>query len=457
MVLGRNVLLILCFGLGCATPKHAQDLPTAGESPDAGEEEGVSSEMPKQGDAELASGFDPEKEQPKEAPKAVAAEVKPAAGAEEEAHARRTFDEQLSLAKKAIAAGNAEDGRDAAKLATEAAEALFPADQQKAAEVQFQLERAGTDTAAAWKAGVAWLDTCGPDKVDGCRAKVVATLNAAAKKKEFSSFKAGVREITDADTCLKKLEATRQAAVCEAAHGVYHRQKDKLMTARLLLARALAVSSDPKKKDEAVALLGRADAECGELRCVSVRRRALLERRRIALRDQDLAEAAKDVLTEVKLASSLLPRAQRTYARTSEVDKICAQLDAKDGAGSCRHLEKRINGEYSFRDFSAGKTLPGLGQDKVKEVNDHYACLLQDCLAQQAERMRPPDMEEYEVRWMVLNDGRVGDVHLKRKTDEESPLGQCLRDQFAVWRYPKYQGEFQHVEQRFTVSALKRR
>lgn len=71
--------------------------------------------------------------------------------------------------------------------------------------------------------------------------------------------------------------------------------------------------------------------------------------------------------------------------------------------------------------------------------------------------MRPPDMEEYEVRWMVLNDGRVGDVHLKRKTDEESPLGQCLRDQFAVWRYPKYQGEFQHVEQRFTVSALKRR
>jgi len=456
VVLGRHLNVLLFCAMGCATPHHIADLPQ--DVPDSGVgEEGVKSDMPKQGDEQLAQSFEPEKEAPKETPKPVG-EAKPAAGAEEEANARRTFDEQLKVAQKAIASGKAEEGRDAVKLLSDAAESLFPADVQRAAELRFQLERSGDDPAAAMKAGFDWLLTCGPDRVDGCRAKVLASLTALTKKKDAPpGLKEKLRNFNDADACLKKLEQTRKPTVCETANGVYHHVNDKLMSARLLLARAEAVVGDPKKKDEAVALLGRVDAECGELRCVSIRKRALAERRRLALRDQDLDEAARAVLLEVKLSSLLLPRAQRTYARTVDADRICTQLDAKSGPGSCRKLEKRINGEYSFKDFSAGKVLPGLGQDKVKEVNDHYGCLLEECLAAQAERLRPPDSETYEVRWMVLNDGRVGEVHLKRKEDDESALGDCLRQQFAVWRYPKYQGEFQHVEQRFIVSARSHR
>ena len=54
-------------------------------------------------------------------------------------------------------------------------------------------------------------------------------------------------------------------------------------------------------------------------------------------------------------------------------------------------------------------------------------------------------------------DGRVAKMHLRRKELESSPLANCLRKQFDTWRYPRYEGEAQHVEQRFTVSAQRGR
>jgi len=67
--------------------------------------------------------------------------------------------------------------------------------------------------------------------------------------------------------------------------------------------------------------------------------------------------------------------------------------------------------------------------------------------------MEPPAAEHYGVRWIVLNDGHVDAVHMDRKDKDQTPLAECLRAQFAVWRYPRYRGEWQHVEQRFLVSA----
>ncbi len=446
------------LALGCATAHPTADLPSDTPAPASGEE-GVKSDMPKQGDTDLGTAFDPEQPAaPKEAPRAIEAR-KPAPGVDEEAAARSTYDEQLRAAHAALESGKLDEARTAAQAAGQAAQALFPADQQRAAELLFKVEREANDGPAAAKAGWAWLNTCGPDRVDACRAKVLASLTSlTAKPGPPPGLKEKVRELQDADACLGKAEVARKTSGClEQAHALYRRQKDKLMEARVVWAKAVAALQEAKKKEEAVALLDRAASECQELRCGSVRRKALVQRRMIALRDKDLDEAARDALLEVKLASAMLPRAQRTYARTMDAERICAQLDAKEGQGSCRKLEKKLNGEYSFRDFSAGKTLPGLGQDKVKEVNEHYACLLEECLAAQADRLRPPDSETYEVRWMVLNDGRVGEVHLRRKEDDESPLAECLRQQFAVWRYPKYQGEFQHVEQRFIVTARARR
>ena len=61
--------------------------------------------------------------------------------------------------------------------------------------------------------------------------------------------------------------------------------------------------------------------------------------------------------------------------------------------------------------------------------------------------------ERYTVRWTVRNDGRISEVLLDRRESNEGPLARCMRSQMAVWRYPRYEGELQHVEQSFLVTA----
>jgi len=58
---------------------------------------------------------------------------------------------------------------------------------------------------------------------------------------------------------------------------------------------------------------------------------------------------------------------------------------------------------------------------------------------------------------MVFNDGRVGEVHFAQRALDDSELGLCLKAQFETWRYPRYDGEWQHVEQAFTITAVERR
>ena len=113
-------------------------------------------------------------------------------------------------------------------------------------------------------------------------------------------------------------------------------------------------------------------------------------------------------------------------------------------------------GRWTFHDYSREPAGQGLSADQVRTVNEHFAPLVQECLAEQARRMTPPDAQRFEVRWVVFNDGRVGEAHLRKDMDEW-PLAKCLRAQFNAWRYPRYEGEYQHVEQSFTVTAVERR
>jgi hypothetical protein len=141
--------------------------------------------------------------------------------------------------------------------------------------------------------------------------------------------------------------------------------------------------------------------------------------------------------------------------RPGQLEELCAKLDASAGAGSCRKLEKELTGGWTFRDFSKERGGAGLTGEQVKLVNAHYAPLLQECLTEQARRLTPPDAQEFEVRWSVSNDGHVRDAHLRKDLDE-LPLAECLRRQFSFWRYPRFEGELQHVQQRFTVTASTR-
>jgi len=149
---------------------------------------------------------------------------------------------------------------------------------------------------------------------------------------------------------------------------------------------------------------------------------------------------------------STLPEAERRWARTPEWDAACRAYEEKAGAGAGRAMEQRLLGTYVFTDFSRRTSGDGLDGDTVRTVNAHYEPLLQPCLAEQARRLVAPDAMEFMVYWMVFNDGRVGEVHLRRDLDE-TPLAKCLKGSFSDWRYPRYQGEWQHVEQKFMVRA----
>jgi hypothetical protein len=137
------------------------------------------------------------------------------------------------------------------------------------------------------------------------------------------------------------------------------------------------------------------------------------------------------------------------------LDAACSRLDARAGAGACRALERQLSGGWTFRDYSLEHAGEGLTPERVRVVNEHYAPLLQACLTEQARRLTPPDAQTFELRWTVHNDGRVRDAHLQPDLDQ-LPLAKCLRAQFSSWRYPRFEGELQNIEQTFTVTANRR-
>jgi|CXWL01.1.fsa_nt_gi hypothetical protein len=229
------------------------------------------------------------------------------------------------------------------------------------------------------------------------------------------------------------------------------------MLARAHLVKGRALAKEPKSGPAALLALERVLHDCDAPRCAAVRRSAYRLTAMVAANNQDWESAAKAVMAEARLEASGLPAPKRLYLRPEAVDKMCEKLDSYAGAGSCRKLEKQHFGELTFRDFSVMKAKSGLNTNWVTTVGNHYRFGVDDCLAKEAERLRPPASETYAVRWLVLNDGRVADVHMGRAEQENGTLASCLRQQFGWWRYPRYEGEFQHVEQTFTVTARERR
>jgi hypothetical protein len=237
----------------------------------------------------------------------------------------------------------------------------------------------------------------------------------------------------------------RVTAAARAAH-------DEVLEAEAALARALVETPVAKK----VTLLEKVEKGCPTAPgCVEVKRRALQALAQLAHEAGDVERAVTLVVKEGQLLASTLEPELRLWARPAELDALCARLDSK-AAGSCRTLEKQVAGTLTYRDFSKDKAGTGLSGDQVRAVNEHYGPLLQDCLSEQARRMVPPDAQRFEVRWVVHNDGHVRDAHLRRDLDA-TPLALCVRKQFSSWRYPRFEGEFQNVEQSFTVMATMRR
>lgn len=404
---------------------------------------------PKEDD--LAQAFAPTPEAKPAAPAAPNIEQPP-----EPADRTGPFREAFSRAQAALAAKQLDEARAAATEACTQADALGADERAKAWALAFKVAQAEGNPARAQDAALAWRLACGPERLDTCRAAAVKALTQVEKLKgaPAKAVKALQKSLQDADTCVATAERSGAAPAClPAAEKTASRHQDALLAARALYARALAEKADVKK----LALFEKSAARCDVPSCAGVRRRALSKLAALALAAGDLEAAVKATVRDAEVAAALVPPEARRWARTSELDRVCAKYDAAQGAGACRRVEKQLTGGYTFRDFSKDKPSgEGLSAEQVKQVNEHYAPLLQECLAEQARRLAPPDAQRYEVAWTVQNDGRVRTAHLRKDLDD-TPLAKCLRAQFSSWRYPRFTGELQHVEQSFLVTAVERR
>ena len=191
--------------------------------------------------------------------------------------------------------------------------------------------------------------------------------------------------------------------------------------------------------------------------CAGLRRKALGKLLALARAKNDADGAVKLALREVAVIWPRLPEDERTWARTAMLDQTCVVLRHRARRRELPRPRAQDAGPLDLPRLQQGaRAGEGLSADQVRVVNEHFAPLLQECLSEQARRMTPPDAQRFEVRWVVFNDGRVGEVHLRKELDE-SLLAKCLRAQFNGWRYPRYEGEYQNVEQSFTVTAVERR
>lgn len=432
--MGRYLLLLSVLSCASQAPSTAKDpAVTSGDPAQAGSDD-------------LEKAFEPEQEKPKPVlvRPAEPAPIDRAAG----------FKSALAAGQAALKSKQLDAARTAAATAVAEAANLEGEHRHQAGQLAFKVELASGDPSSAEAAATAWRLACGPEKADSCRNAALAGLVFAAKLKgaEKKQLKQA-KEQQEAEVCAAKAERAPKPGPCEPATSrLAAREKDLYLAQRLLLGQALREDAEARQ----VAMLERAEGHCEKPQCAGLRRKALGRLLHHARAKNDTDRAVKLALREVAVIMATLPEEGRAWARTGLLDQTCVSYDTAHGAGSCRALERKTLGRWTFHDFSREPAGEGLSPDQVRTVNEHFAPLLQECLAEQARRMTPPDAQRFEVRWVVFNDGRVGEVHLRRDLDE-TLIAKCLRAQFAGWRYPKYEGEYQNVEQAFTVTAVERR
>lgn len=415
-----------------ASPTPPSPAPAAAESPES---------------TELAKSFDPEP--PAAAPVVTATPPPPLPDL------RQPFREATEAAQRALSSKDVDAAKAHAKTATSEAANLGIAERVQAAQLTFKVAVASESTEWAKGAAHEWLRTCGGDGVDACRAQALNAILTVAKLDGSlaKELREEVADLQKADACFKASERAKKLDRCfHEAEQTAKSADDQLLLSRAALAKA-AAAPEPKQ----LALWAAVDERCEVAACVAPRRKALARLIAKAKAEKRFEDAARFAIRDLQALTLASGRAEKTYVRSAETDAVCAAFDGQSGPGACRKLEKQLTGGWTFRDFSKDKPREGLSGDQVRTVNEHYLPLLQECLAAQAKRLRPPESARYDVRWMVFNDGRVGEVHFKDGSLEKSELASCLRSQFETWRYPRYDGEWQHVEQSFTVTAVERR
>ncbi|HZH03981.1 MAG TPA: hypothetical protein VEY30_09365 [Myxococcaceae bacterium] len=333
---------------------------------------------------------------------------------------------------------------------------LPPALNLEAASLDFDLAKARADGKGARRAAERWLLQCGPERADACRQKALSAWGSSLKLKPLDpKGKALIEQTRKRDQCLQSAEARKAGPVpvcLDEALAGYRRSRDRLMGARAAWAKARLSMKNAKGPSERARRLASAERLCPDPRCAAFRATLLKDLVRTLLEAGQPEAAARAAFKEMKLSAPRLPPTEREYAWTAEVERSCRALDEAKGPGSCRALERKVNGRYAFLDYSRRRA-QGLAPAVVGEVSAHYGVTVQECLAAEATRLVPPSSVTYRVRWTVRNDGRVDRVTVDGQEGRDVPVARCLVGQLSRWRYPRYSGEFQNVEQAFVVHA----
>ncbi len=356
-------------------------------------------------------------------------------------------DARLQLKRKGLA-----DARGTSASLRDQASQLGGAAFAQAAAFHFDVLKAEKQWAEAGNWAWEWHHQCGPERIEPCRfdaARALASVSGAAAVDKMLKKNAGL--LFKTEQCLRSTTPTPECTA--TAQRFAEQEHDTVTSLRLLLQRAAHEDSEAAEEGA----LRRAEASCHIPVCGELRRRALRRLSQLALNRANIELALGYAFKETEVFLQSAPEDQRTWARPETLDSVCEAYESKNGAGTCRSIEKKRLGTYVFHDFSKRQVGDGLGPEEVRRVGAHYAPLLQNCLMTHARTLKSGEQEKYGVRWTVQNDGRVGDVHLTRKDLDATELAQCMRTQFALWRYPKFRGEWQNVEQVFSVSTAANR
>ncbi|MBI1945037.1 MAG: hypothetical protein HYS27_05035 [Deltaproteobacteria bacterium] len=232
----------------------------------------------------------------------------------------------------------------------------------------------------------------------------------------------------------------------------------QLAVARALLARLRATSAPPGGPVDVVgatADLALAIANLKGRDGAAVRRDALRVRARLLEAQGDLAGASlaslgadREVVVDPRKPAS--HQTASRYLKSKASLELCRRARAQGIV--CGTAEQRTFGDTLHYDFSK-EPLGAFDPEINAEVLADYDTLLQRCIRDAVKAKVPITQTVVELEWAVANDGRVPSYDLRPQRLRTTSYDGCLREAFAVFRYPPYAGEMQHVRLSFEVGG----
>lgn len=371
---------------------------------------------------------------------------------DESSTAEKQFSELLERTQALSSEHHLDEARQSADRLVSLASTLTPGARHQALELAASIADRARDTQAAKKFAEAWLKSCGPEETERCREQALLLLSRVSPDKER------VAALRSADACANRANAAaaeheRKLPNCvPVAERTFRQERDNLMLAQLALDDALVTLRSEASATERSTQFAGVARLCEEPRCAEVAMAALGQVVSAELENGNPDAAARAAIRQTRIHASVLPSEEKLYARTEDSERACAAFDQQRGAGAYRKLEQQLLGSYAFQDFSRNRSVSdGLPSDQVRRVNEHFAVTLQECLTAAARKLPPGSSDVVHVGWTVLNDGRVDAVKVDRSPDRTAALQSCMAQKLSLWRYPKYRGEWQHVDQQFQL------